>query len=862
MLSTMTVSSPVAEGPLSPDELAFAMFDDMADAFIVVDESQRLVAVNSSACALFAYAKEDLLGRSLDVLLPEGIAERHFRHVEEFAVGTTDKREMSASRTLLGQRKDGREFPVEIAIGRTMVAGRPAFNATIRDVSESRKYEKLQAEHVEKLQLLFRHAADGVVVVDGQGMISFASPAADQILGLPTGGLIGMDSTDFYHPDDYRSVTTLIREASGKSVPSVRYEARILTADLRSIWVDATTTLRNHPLVGGFVSNFRDVTEQRMVQSQREAVAGFGLWALQGASEQELIRRAVELTAEFLETDSAAVYESMHDGSDEAVIRSAVGWLRDLIGARIPTPPDSPAMVTLIERRPHLVDDYAQEPSFPGKAELEEAGVKSSLGAPIQGDDAPWGFIGVTSERIGRFAERDVAFIQAMANVLAAAIKGGRAEADFAERALRDGLTGLPNRVLLKDRIEIALAATRHTPDLALSVLFVDLDNFKRVNDTLGHDVGDELIQEVAVRLRQIVRTEDTVARFGGDEFIVTYLEHLADDPGVLADRILVGMRAPFDIVGNEIFVTASIGIATSHRDGSSSATLLRDADAAMYQAKQRGRDRYALSGVDHHAPLVVRADLENELHHALEREQFHVHYQPVVDSDSGQLVGSEALLRWMCPTRGVVPPIDFIPIAEESGLIIDIGRWVLQAACAQLSEWQQTYGRPDLSVSVNLSPRQLDDTELIPCIQQALADNGLDSSALKVEITETMIVKDLERATSTLESIAALGVGLVIDDFGTGYSSLSYLKALPVSCIKVDRSFIIDVETNVADQAIVAAVAGLAHRLDLCAVAEGVETQGQLATVRSLGCRLIQGYFYSPALPVTDFQANWLEAN
>jgi EAL domain-containing protein (putative c-di-GMP-specific phosphodiesterase class I) len=302
-----------------------------------------------------------------------------------------------------------------------------------------------------------------------------------------------------------------------------------------------------------------------------------------------------------------------------------------------------------------------------------------------------------------------------------------------------------------------------------------------------------------------------------------------------------------------------SIGIAISKNQLDSVSVLLQHGDFAMYEAKKFGRDCCVVYEEGQRTPLVARASLEQDLRSALERGQMMIYYQPVVDSDTGLKVSCEALLRWACPGRGLVSPGEFIPILEESGMILPFGRWVLQRACEQLGRWQVDFQRFDLTVSVNLSPRQLNDPELIPSIEHALASSGVAPSSLNVEITETMIVDDLERAKSTLEAIGNLGVDLLIDDFGTGYSSLSYLKRLPVACIKIDRSFISNICEDPADQAIVAAVSELARRLNVYTVAEGVETAEQLTLVRSLGCTLIQGFYYSPALPAREFAASWL---
>lgn len=842
------------------DLAALGVIDDVADAVVIIDGQHRLVAFNRAASQMFGYEPAEVLGKSLDVLLPEGASSHHRDHVTRFGSGPATKLTMHDRPTLAARHRDGREFPVDITIGKTRLGDRLLFNAVIRDATEKRREEAALSASIDRLTALTQHASEGVVIADGDGRIRYASPFVETLTGIRDGRLAGTTALDLLHPDDRDTVLSTLDALSENPGRSVEYEGRVRGAGGRWIWAEITTTnLLEDPRVGGFVTNFRDISHRRAADAQREAVAALGLRALRGTPLAALAHDAAELVVDLLGADAVAILEQERDDADSLVVQACVGWPQDFVGHRMPAPADSPSGRTLAQGTPVMITDYADEADFPTKDLIDAAGIRSSLGVMIEGERGPWGLIGVLSDQPGRFSAVDADFVQAVANVFASALERDRAQVELARQALHDPLTGLPNRALLNDRIELELARTHRSPDTGLVVHFIDLDNFKRLNDTLGHEAGDELLRQVAQRLRGAVREEDTVARFGGDEFVVVtrILPH-SPSPLVSADRILTALRRPYDVRGSELFVTASIGVVISSHAHDSVESLLRDADAVMYEAKNLGRDRYAVFNKDLRAQLMKRAELERDLRSVLSSDELRVYYQPVVDSTTGRTTGLEALLRWVHPQRGLIPPGEFIPTAEDTGMILPIGRWVLHRACEDLAQFQQRHQRPDLGVSVNLSPRQLTDPALIQSVRAALAATGIAPSTLRLEITETTIVEDLARATSTLESISELGVGLVIDDFGTGYSSLTYLKQLPIICIKIDRSFVTDICADPADRAIVAAVSELTEKLGICAVAEGVETPAQLAAVRELGCTLIQGYHYSPALPAPELDA-WL---
>gem|GEM_PF-1367979 len=417
--------------------------------------------------------------------------------------------------------------------------------------------------------------------------------------------------------------------------------------------------------------------------------------------------------------------------------------------------------------------------------------------------------------------------------------------------AYYDPLTGLPNRHLFEDRLQMAMAQARRR-GLQVGVLFLDLDRFKLVNDSFGHAFGDKLLRLVARRLGQAIDTGQTLARTGGDEFIVLLPDvERESEVEEAARRLLDVMQMPFELEGRELYVTASIGVVLFPLHGEDPQTLVRNADIAMYRAKESGRNTYEVYSALLDLGMVQRLSMESDLHRALQREELVLHYQPIVNVETGEIVGVEALVRWLHPERGVLYPDAFIPLAEDSGLIVPLGEWVLRAACRQAIAWQEAGAGP-LFISVNLSPRQMRQ-ELASVVAQVLRETGLSPSHLMLEVTEGAIMVEMERAISLLLSLRGMGVQVCVDDFGTGHSSLSHLKMLPVDVIKVDRSFVWDMVGNRADAAIVASVVTLAQALGLRVIAEGVETEEQAALLRRMGCREMQGFLFSRPLPEAE---------
>lgn len=477
---------------------------------------------------------------------------------------------------------------------------------------------------------------------------------------------------------------------------------------------------------------------------------------------------------------------------------------------------------------------------------------------------------GILEDQEGRIkAARDTLEIQVAARTDELKRTNLQLEGEIAERrqaqsklnylAYHDPLTGLANRRCFIERLEESLRETAQR-DERLAVLFIDLDQFKQVNDSLGHGVGDELLVSVAARLTDHVRLIDMLARLGGDEFICLMEGvRVEDDVETLAQEIIAAFEQPFKLGDHELFLTASVGISQFPGDGDSVVALMRNADTAMYRAKSIGRGSYHFYTPDMTVLAQERIRMENLLRRALDHGEFRVHLQPQVDTRSGRLVGAEALVRWESPELGLVMPSRFIPVAEDSGLIVGLGSWVLRETCRQFMNWQKS-GFDLPQVSVNLSVKQLERPEFIEGLERMLAETGMSPTSLKLELTESVVMA-VGDAFSLLERLRGLGISLALDDFGTGYSSLSYLKMLPVQQLKIDRSFVEGIGRNAGDEAIIRTIMELARSLDFEVVAEGVETEAQAEFLAELGCQQLQGYLHGQAVAPAEFRTRWSNA-
>jgi diguanylate cyclase (GGDEF)-like protein/PAS domain S-box-containing protein len=617
---------------------------------------------------------------------------------------------------------------------------------------------------------------------------------------------------------------------------------------------------RDHVIVTGIdiTDRKRGERELRRRLSRQAEVADLGRRGLEGLSLSELTTRSVQLVARELGLDHCQVWELTPYGG-ELVLTAAVGSRDAAVGATgMAAEMANQAGFTLQSEGPVVVEDFAAERRFTPPPMLGE--VASGLSATIPGPRRPYGAIcGHTNEHRS-FSQDEVLFVESVAHVLAAAIERWRSDESMRHHALHDPLTGLPNRTLFLDRLA-QLLARRQASSASAAVMFLDVDNFKLVNDSLGHEAGDQLLRAIAPRLAEALRPTDTVARFGGDEFVVL-CEEVVDgrDAVQVAERLQESLAAPFVLDGEQHFLSASIGVALASGQYATPAEAMRDADAAMYRAKERGRGECELFDDAMRERALGRLRMETALRGALDREELRVEYQPVVSLGDGSIVGLEALMRWDNLGLGPVAPLEFIPIAEDTGLIVALGRWMLETVCRQAVEWGSELGAAAPVVSVNLSPRQVANAELIPAVASVLDDTGLDPSRLGLEITENVLLSEAGSPWNTLHSLKRLGVTLMLDDFGTGWSSLGYLKRFPVDVLKIDRTFVDGLGDEAEDSAIVKAVVGMAAALELGVIAEGVETAAQVECLRALGCERAQGYWFGRPRPACDVTPLLLE--
>ncbi|MBI3433451.1 MAG: EAL domain-containing protein [Hydrogenophilales bacterium] len=805
----------LSQAELRESEARFRMLvESSSDLIWEVDARGTYTYVSPKIRELLGYAPEEIIGRTPFDLMPAGEAER----VRIVFSGIAASRQPGFGVENINRHKDGHEVVLETnAVPIFGPTGElVGYRGMDRDITARKQVETALRQSQKNLAEAQRIASLGSWEWDiVQGDLHW-SDGIYRIFGLSpeSFGATYAAFLQLVHPDDRGRVQQAVEEAVAHGKP-YGIEHRLVRPD----------------------GSERVVQERGEVTYDADGNAVRMVGTVQDITDQKLAELRLHQAAKVFENTSEGVMITDADQRIMAVNQAfthITGYGEDEVRGHEPT---------ILRSGRHDGEYYRRM-----WADIQASGRWQGeiWNRRKDGADYPeWLNISVVRDDAGAI----INYIGVFADITS--IKEARDKLEYT--AHHDALTGLPNRVLFRDRLEQALVISRRNGD-GVALLFVDLDRFKVINDTLGHEAGDLLLQEVARRLIGCMREEDTVARMGGDEFVVIQKGVAQpEDAALLATRMLAEISRPFSLAGHEIMTSLSVGISLYPQDGEDVSALLKNADAAMYRAKEKGRNGYQYYSNEMTAAGIERLELECDLRQALQRDELRVHYQPQVDLATGRIVGAEALVRWQHASRGMIPPSVFIPMAEDSGMIGPIGDWVLNTACSDAKGWQAA-GLPGLRMAVNVSGRQVGIDHIVDKVAAALKNSGLAPQFLEIEVTESVVMQDATRAISTLNALRDMGVTLAIDDFGTGYSSLSYLKRFPLNKLKIDKSFIDGMVDDPDDAAIVMAIIAMAQSLRHTVIAEGVETEAQAERLRAYGCDEMQGYLFSHPLPGDQF--------
>jgi len=830
------------------------------------DQTLDFLDVNQATVEHYGYTRDEFLRMNVREIWAAGEEKRY----EEDLHHRTQERNLRLQRR--HRTKDGRVIDVEITARRFMLGGRAAWLTLVNDISERVRAEAAMREGEARFRATFDSAPVGIMHTSiDDDRILHTNPKLSHLLGYTRDELLGMRTDDIVYPENVGEDRPRYREKMlNRELDAYSSERRYVRKDGSSLWVNRTVSLARdaagRPLY--FIRIIEDITERTLSAHRREMEHAVTQVLAESATLEEAMPIVLRTTCQALGWTCGAHWKW---NEPEELLRCAETWhvdaegVAEFVAASRESPNEAPAWRGMapgtstggVVRRvwfsgaPAWFPDVMQQPDFRRGPAAARAGLRSAFGFPILAGTQPLGVMEFYSRDIKEPDQALLQMVRAIGSQIGQFIQRKQAEDKVAFLAQFDTVTDLPNRHLFNDRLGQMLTQAQRN-NWTVGILFVDLDRFKAVNDTYGHSAGDKLLRQVAARLKECVRSGDTVGRLSGDEFAIV-LSNLAkaDDAGLVAQKIVETLAAPFDLDGHQTYISASIGIALYPSDGGEPDTLIMNADTAMYRAKEQGRDGYQFYLPQMNERLIRRHQLDVELRGALDRNEFLLHYQPKVSLATGAITGFEALLRWR---RGetLVSPAEFISSLEESGLIVPVGEWVLKSVCEQLKRWEQE-GVAVRPVAVNLSARQFQRTSLAAVVGQLLRENGVRPDLLELELTESLLMSDAKEAVETLHQLKALGVQLAVDDFGTGYSSLAYLKRFPLDELKIDRAFIRDAVSDPDDAAIALTIINLAHSLKLKVVAEGVETEGQLNFLRLHGCDEMQGYYFARPLPVEE---------
>jgi diguanylate cyclase (GGDEF)-like protein/PAS domain S-box-containing protein len=834
------------------EEWTQALVSKVSDLVFVVDADTTIKWVAPSIRGRLGYAPEEVVGtRAADLMHPDDLAPA----MDEF-LSIVENRNDYLAKVFRVRHKNGTWRSVSItssnqlehpAIGGVILTGTDVTQQTL-DAEQMRRSERWA-------KALVQGGSDLVVVADYEGTVTYASPALEEVLGYKPEEFVGKQQGHLLHGEDQEDGRALIAVAAGQGVIKDNYEIRMQHRDGSWRYLSfVMTNMLDDPAVEGLVFNIRDVTSRRVVEDLLSEQADLLEAIARGAPLEITLQKITQMIEHVMEDSSCAIGIFDPDGSIR--VRAAPSLPRQIVSVLDDLAPDSTAGITL-RRSTGDAMTYDLTVDGPlGPASLFQShGFTVCREAPVQapGSGELLGALTVFHPESAKLSRLEADLLDRALNLAAIAIERRRFESTLEYQALYDPLTGLPNRTLLHSRIEDALTRSGRL-DTGVAVLFVDLDRFKVINDSVGHALGDQLLIEVTERFKEPLRPGDTLGRFGGDEFMIV-CGRIADEAAAAAaaQRFMKQLEAPIKIDGGEIYVTASIGIAFDGEGTVTAESLIRNADVAMYRAKDQGRNQLVVFQERLDLQAVEQLALEQAIRHAIDNDEFELYFQPAVRLLDGAMTHVEALIRWHRPGKGLVFPGVFIPLAEETGLIVPLGWWVLEEACRQAVAWPTLPGGGEVEVAVNLSAKQLASPDLLPTVSRVLQQSGLAPHRLCFEVTESALVHDVEQAKEALLHIKSLGVRLAIDDFGTGYASLDYVRHFSMAdYLKIDRSFVEGVEKEGSQEAaIVTAAIALARSLGLTVIAEGVETLFQMEALRDLECDLAQGYLFSRPVPV-----------
>jgi diguanylate cyclase (GGDEF)-like protein/PAS domain S-box-containing protein len=829
------------------------LFDNANDIVYTHDLQGRFTSVNKAAQKHTGYTREEALGMSIyDMASPE--ARQVIREAIQDQIGGTSQ----ATHEVEIIAKDGRKLTLEVNTRMLFRRGIPvAVQGIARDITERKKAEA----QLRLLRSVVVNANDAVMVAEAtagnpfDSKIVYVNEAFSRISGHDGQGALALTPRVLLGPQTDPRQVERIGDAVRNCVPT-RAELTCYRKDGSEFWVDLNIVpiLDEDAAFTYWVAVLRETTDRKraeILERDRnevlELVAGNApLETVLGRLGRLVERQCPGSVCSVLLARNSRLYFAATPALPQAVVDSLEG---SEIGSE-----EGPAAAAG-SGKPAILEDLTTIPSLQDSRKvLLSAGLRACWAVPIlSGEGNALGAFAVFNREPRRPLASECEVLEMVSRLAAVGIEQRQLNNQLAYQARHDALTGLPNRLQLAERLRQELDKARRNGWIA-AVLFIDLDRFKQINDTLGHSVGDALLRQVSQRFESCIRSQDILARMGGDEFTLV-LSELKDPQDALrvAQKLLDSLKAPFHVDAYELFVTASVGISVYPRDGRDAVTLQRNADSAMYRAKYHGKNNCRFFTPELGAAARERLEIETALRRAIRHGELELCYQPLAEL-SGKLAGLEALLVWRDPKLGVVPPSQFIPIAEESGLIVPLGGWVLAEACRQNAAWQRR-GLAPVTVAANVSPMQFARADFVETVSQALAHSGLDPSLLELELTESVVMRDVEESARQMERLRALGVGIAIDDFGTGYSSLSYLRRLPIDTLKIDQSFLKELETDDTTLILVHAIVAVAHSLKLTVVAEGVENERQLAALRSAGCDRIQGYLLGEPLPQQDVE-------